>query len=186
MWRASTLCFNVVVFLFFIFFLHWYQRCTCIRKPPIPITHKKMLSKPPNACYLTVSTAKSCHQVAPWHAGQPSRARVELNLVCVWQREAEVELQLSPGGSWPLQLPVSGSGVSADVSGLSPPAFVCSPRWRLLQPPESLSINVHYRALVLWCQPPPLHLSLIEMVFPLKVCTLWAQILYVHSKAALH
>lgn len=182
MWRASTLCFNVVV----CFFLHWYQRCTCITKPPIPITHKKMLSKPPNACYLTVSTAKSCHQVAPWHAGQPSRARVELNLVCVWQREAEVELQLSPGGSWPLQLPVSGSGVSADVSGLSPPAFVCSPRWRLLQPPESLSINVHYRALVLWCQPPPLHLSLIEMVFPLKVCTLWAQILYVHSKAALH
>lgn len=128
---------------------------------------QKKLSKPPNACYLTVSTARSCHQVAPWHAGQPSRARVELNLVCVWQREAEVELQLSPGGSRPLQLPVSGSGVSADVSSLSPPAFVCSPRWRLPQPPESLSINVHYRALVLWCQPPPLHLPLIEMVFPL-------------------
>lgn len=34
MWRASALCFHVVVF--FVLFLHWYQKCTWI-----PITHKK-------------------------------------------------------------------------------------------------------------------------------------------------
>lgn len=156
MWRASALCFNVVVF--FVLFLHWYQKCTWI-----PITHKKafkttkclLLNR--QHCKLSPSSALARWPGVSCTCGAERRLRVTAR---GWSGAPAVARR-------PLQLPVSGSSVSADVSSLSPPAFVCSPRWRLLQPPEFLSINVHYRVLVLWCQPPPLHLSLIEMMCPL-------------------